>query len=60
MSAKNDNLIAPVFAACAAVVIWGASPAATLIALADIPEELVGAMRSIVAALILSPLIGIF
>lgn len=60
MSAKKDNLIVPVIAACAAVFIWGASPAATLIALADIPEELVGAMRSIFAALILSPLIWKF
>ncbi|MCG7626848.1 DMT family transporter [Epibacterium sp. MM17-32] len=50
----------PALAAIGAVIIWGASPAATAIAARDVPPDLIGGLRTILGALFLTPLAGRF
>jgi drug/metabolite transporter (DMT)-like permease len=45
----------PVLAACVAVVIWGASPAAIMLAVESIPADLVGGLRSVLAFALMTP-----
>ena len=48
----------PALAGMVAVIIWGASPAATMLAATSIPPELIGGLRSMIAAALMLP--GIF
>ena len=50
----------PILAALAAVAIWGASPAATMLAAETIDPALIGGMRSVCAVLLLLPAITFF
>jgi drug/metabolite transporter (DMT)-like permease len=50
----------PIIAAFCAVVIWGASPAATAVAGRGIPPELIAGLRTLLGGLVVLPLLLLF